>query len=66
MVLKANNKFCVKCGKITPHNYVGSKGDFEGFGLARGILAVCSLGVSETLCRNKYWQCYRCGEVTKE
>ena len=64
-MLKVNEKYCDKCRKYTTHNYIGSKGDFEGLGLARGFLAVASLGISETVCRDKYWQCSKCGAVTK-
>lgn len=65
-MLKVDKKWCSKCCERTPHNYVGSKSDYEGLGLARGILAIVSLGISETVCRDKYWQCSRCGDVTKE
>lgn len=65
-VLKVDKKYCRECGKSTPHKYVGSKSDFEGLGLARVILAVSSLGTSETVGRNKYWQCSKCGEIKRE
>ena len=65
-MLKVDKKYCSECGEYTPHNYAGSKGDFEGLGLARGILAVSTLGISETFCRDKYWQYSRCGELTRE
>lgn len=64
-VLKVEKKWCSECCERTNHNYVGSKGDFEGLGIARAILAVSSLGISETVCRDKYWQCCKCGEVSK-
>ena len=64
-MLKVEKKYCRECGEYTNHNYVGSKGDYEGLGLARGFLAVASLGISETVCRVKYWQCCKCGELTK-
>lgn len=65
-MLKADNKYCFKCSKRTPHDYVGSKSDFEGLGLARAIITISTLGVSETASRNKYWQCSKCGEVKKD
>ena len=64
-MLKVDKKYCWECGKYTPHNYVGSKRDFEGLGLARVILVISSLGISETD-RDKYWQCSKCGEVRKD
>ena len=64
-MLKVDKKYCWECGKYTPHNYVGSKSDFEGFGIARAILAISSLGISETD-RDKYWQCSKCGEARKD
>ena len=66
-MLKADNKLCRRCCTTTPHSYVGSKADFEGFGLVRGFMAVISLGITESsLYRDKYWQCQRCGEITRE
>ena len=65
-MLKVDKKYCWKCGKYTPHNYVGAKSDFEGLGIARVIVAISSLGVSETVGRDKYWQCSKCGEVRKD
>ena len=53
-MLRVENKFCSKCCECTAHNYVGSKSDFEGDGLARGILAVITLGVTETLLRDRF------------
>lgn len=64
-MLKVDKKWCSECCKRTPHNYIGSKSDYEGCGIVRGILAIMSLGISETQ-RDKYWQCSRCGEITKE
>ena len=64
-MLKVDRKWCRECCKRTPHNNVGSKSDYEGCGIARGILAIMSLGISETQ-RDKYWQCSKCGEITKE
>lgn len=65
-MLKVEKMYCTKCRDFTNHNYVGSKGDFEGLGPARAIVAVTTLGLSETFCRDKYWQCPKCGEVRKE
>lgn len=65
-MLKVDKKYCSKCKRYTPHNYVGSKSDYEGLGIARVILAVSSLGISETVGRNKYWQCSKCGDIRKD
>lgn len=65
-MLKVDKKYCSECGKRTTHNYIGSKGDFEDLGLLRVIMAISTLGISETLCRDKYWQCSKCGEIKKE
>jgi hypothetical protein len=61
-MLKASMEYCRKCCKRTPHSYVGSKNMLDGFGIARVILAVASLGTSETV-RGRYWQCQKCGEI---
>ena len=60
-MLRVEKKWCSECCERTNHNYVGSKSDYEGLGIARAILAVGSLGISETVCRDKYWQCCKCG-----
>ena len=65
-MLKVKKKFCCECRDWTPHKYVGSEGDFEGLGFVRGILAVATLGTSETICRDKYWQCSRCGDIRRD
>ena len=65
-MLKVEKSWCSECCELTTHNYIGSKGDFEGTGFARGILAIASLGISETVCRKKYWQCSKCGKVTND
>ena len=65
-MLKADKLYCYKCKRYTTHNYVGSKCDYEGLGIARAILAVSSLGLSETVGRHKYWQCSKCGDIRKD
>lgn len=65
-MVTVNEKWCSKCGKRTIHNYVGSKSDFEGYGIARVFVAVTSLGFSEVAGRAKYWQCSKCGKLTKK
>ena len=66
-MLKVDKKWCSECGKRTTHNYIGSKGDFEDLGLIiRGIMVISSLGITETLCRDKYWQCTKCGDIRKD
>ena len=65
-MLKVDKKYCKECGKRTTHNYVGSKSDFEGLGFIRSIVTVSTLGISESVGRNKYWQCSKCGEIKKE
>ena len=48
-MLKVDKKYCWECGEHTLHNYVGSKSDFEGLGIARIIVAVSSLGFLKLL-----------------
>ena len=66
-MLKIDKKYCHKCHRYTVYNYVGSKSDFEDCGFViRSILAISSLGLTETLCRDRYWKCSKCGEIVKE
>ena len=41
-MLRVEKKWCSECCERTNHNYVGSKSDYEGLGIARAILAVFS------------------------
>lgn len=63
---KIDKKWCSKCRTSTYHKYAGSKSDYEGLGIARGILAVASLGISETVTRDRFWQCTECGAIKKD
>lgn len=63
---KIDKKWCSKCRTSTYHKYAGSKSDYEGLGIARGILAVASLGISETVTRDRFWQCTECGAIRKD
>ena len=63
---KIDKKWCSKCRKSTYHKYAGSKSDYEGLGLARVVLAVGSLGISETVTRDRFWQCSECGAIKKD
>lgn len=59
------NLYCFKCGKTTTHSYVGKESMCEGCGLVRAIMAISTLGMSETSWANKYWQCDVCGNVER-
>lgn len=63
---KIDKKWCSKCRTSTYHKYAGSKSDYEGLGIARGILALASLGISETVTRDRFWQCTECGAIRKD
>lgn len=58
--------YCGKCNKRTIHELVSSESEFEGTGLARIVVFACTLGMSETAWRNRFWQCKRCGEIQEE
>lgn len=64
-MLTKKNSYCFECERTTPHAYVGKKSPFEGTGPARAILAITSLGMSETTWSDKYWQCEHCGHIKK-
>lgn len=38
----------------------------EGLGLIRGFMAIATLGITETIGVDKYYQCQKCGEIDKE
>lgn len=57
--------YCDKCCKRQVHKKIGSSSSYAGLGIARGILAISSLGLSETITRDYYWQCLKCGEIQK-
>lgn len=63
--MKKRPLYCSICRETTPHVYCGRRSGFEGTGIARGILAVASLGMSETTLADHYWQCECCGEMRK-
>ena len=58
-------KYCSKCRKKTVHKLVGHESIAEGTGIARVFLAVASFGLSETVGADWYYQCSKCGEITK-
>lgn len=62
-MVKYKERYCWKCAEHTTHEYVGSEGDYKGFGLARMILAIGTLGMSETNCRKWYWRCTKCNSI---
>lgn len=66
-MLNVDKKYCHKCKRQTVHNYVGSKNEFEELGFViRGILAISSLGMTESLGKKKYWQCSKCGDIRND
>ena len=58
--------YCCNCCKKQVHKKIGRSSVFEGYGIARGILAVSSLGLSEVIGHENYWQCLKCGEIQKK
>lgn len=62
---KCKDIWCNECGKSQVHEHYGSHGDYEGFGPACIIIAIGSIGISETMCRDHYWKCTKCDNVQK-
>lgn len=56
---------CNKCKKKTVHKLVGSESEYAG-GLGRAFLAVASLGLSEVVAVNRYYECTKCGELKEK
>lgn len=61
--VKKKEMFCSDCIKTTPHVYAGKETLFDGSFLARGMVALVSLGMSESTWAEHFWQCERCGNV---
>ena len=67
--MKTRVMYCVNCHKDTAHELVDKRSALSGSGFARGILAVCSLGISEvanTATVVKQWECRCCGKIRKD
>ena len=56
---------CNKCKKKTVHKPVGSESKYAG-GPGRALLAVASLGLSEFVAVNRYYECTKCGELKEK
>lgn len=57
--MKKEVKFCFNCGEKTIQNYIGKESPTKRLGVARGIFAVFSFGITETLCAEKYYECLK-------
>lgn len=57
--------YCGECEKETKHYRIERDSMGVGLGLFRPLLAVMSLGLSESTICAKY-ECSRCGNVTEE
>lgn len=64
--MKTKVRHCSKCRKDTVHTLVGKDAMCEGLGLIRGFMAIATLGITETIGVDKYYQCQKCGEIDKE
>ena len=56
-------KFCFKCNKRTLQKYIGKKTAVSGNKILRIIVAILSLGMTETIFAEKYYQCEDCGHI---
>lgn len=54
--IRKKSLFCLEC-RTTTHAYLGKEMPFDGCFLARGMVAVVSLGMSETPWAERFWQC---------
>lgn len=64
-MVKKKLLYCYKCHKTTPHSYVGKESVAIGCGIARIIMAAATLGATETVFADRYWQCEKCGNIQK-
>lgn len=60
---KAKVKYCNKCRKETIHSFLSKDTIADGMGLIRAVIAIGSLGVSESLEAKKYYRCTRCAKI---
>ena len=56
-------KYCNKCHATKEIKKVGKSTIADGFGFVRGIIAIASLGISETVGATHYYQCEKCGNI---
>lgn len=64
--MKTKVKHCYKCRKDTVHTLVAKDAMCEGLGPIRGLMAIMTLGITETIGVDKYYQCQTCGEITDD
>lgn len=64
--MKTKIKYCGKCHKRTVHILVGKDAMCEGLGPIRVMMAIASLGITETIGVDRYYQCQTCGKIIKD
>lgn len=60
---KTKVMWCSKCHAERVFRHVAKSTIADGLGFIRGIMAVASLGISETVGANHYYQCEKCGHI---
>ena len=58
--------WCPRCLQRTVHRFINKETVADGFGFWRGIVAITTLGLSETALADKHWQCENCGKIITE
>lgn len=66
MAVRKKMLLCHTCGCRTPHAYVGKESHYKGIGPARAMIALATLGMSETTWAEKFWQCEKCGVIRND
>lgn len=61
--MKTKIKRCINCHEDTVHTLVAKDTMCEGLGLIRGLMAITSFGITETIGVDKYYQCQKCGKI---
>lgn len=58
--------WCDKCHADRVHILVDRKTLADGTGPVRGIVAIATLGMSETVLAERLYQCNKCGYIAKK
>jgi len=56
--MKVKQRYCSLCNDFTPHEVLRFYA-----GVTRGIFAVCTFGMSESILDDTQWKCLKCGKI---
>lgn len=60
-------EYCYRCRQLSQHKLIAKDPAITEFGtVARVIFAICSLGITESIGADRYFQCVNCGNIKAE